>query len=552
MLLTFGAAFALRRSKISEAKEQPLSKIVGSVPTNKRRWRWVMLAFVPTSLMVSVTTYISTDIAAIPLLWIIPLSLYLLSFIVAFASRPLVPPIVWVRALPIILLPLIVTIAARANHPLIILMPLHLLSLFVVAMACHGALAEDRPSTDFLTEFYLWISVGGVLGGAFNALLAPVIFRSVIEYPITLVLACWLGLRAESAASDDATKARRAKILDFVLPALLGLITVAMILLLQKQGMETGPLFLALTFGVGALWAFGFSRRPLRFALAVGAIMTAGLTFYEDGTSGRVLLTERSFFGVHRVSLDPSGKFHQLVHGNTLHGLQNLEPARRDEPVSYYTLSGPIGDIFQQYSPRARSVGVVGLGAGAIAVYARPNQKWNFYEIDPVVSRIAGDLRYFSYLHDCKAPYDVVLGDGRLKLESVPDGQFDILILDAYSSDSLPIHLITREALHLYLRKISPRGILVFNISNRNFDIEPVLGNLARDIRIFGLNRVDGTISDAQAKQGKLSSQWVAMARDKSLLAPLQADSRWKPLRTRDEVGVWTDDYSSLLSVFNW
>ncbi len=203
ILLTFGAAFALWRSKASEVKEPQESRITGSVPTNKRRWRWVMLAFVPSSLMVSVTTYISTDIAAIPLLWIIPLSLYLLSFIVAFASRPLVPPMAWVRALPIILLPLIVTIAARANHPLMILMPLHLLALFVVAMACHGALAQDRPSTDFLTEFYLWISVGGVLGGAFNALLAPVIFHSVVEYPITLVLACWLGLRAENSVKDE-------------------------------------------------------------------------------------------------------------------------------------------------------------------------------------------------------------------------------------------------------------------------------------------------------------------------------------------------------------
>ena len=564
IVLTFAAAFALWRSKTSEIKAPQQSKISGSAPTNQRRWRWVMLAFVPSSLMVSVTTYISTDIAAIPLLWIIPLSLYLLSFIVAFASRPLVPPMAWVRALPIILLPLVITIAARANHPLMILMPLHLLTLFVVAMACHSALAQDRPSTDFLTEFYLWISVGGVLGGAFNALLAPVIFHSVAEYPITLVLACLLGLRAETSLSDasDASQApeskaheskeRRARICDFVLPLLLGLFTTAMILFLQKQGIESGPLALALVFGIAGLVAFGFSRRPLRFALAVGAILMVGLTFYEDGSSGRVLAAERSFFGVHRVSLDPSGRFHQLVHGDTLHGLQWLDPARRRTPVSYYSLSGPIGDIFKGYSARAQSVGVVGLGAGAIAVYARPEQQWKFFEIDPVVARIAGDLRYFTYLHDCKAPHEVILGDGRLKLNNVADGQFDILILDAYSSDSLPIHLITRQALQLYFRKVSPRGIVIFNISNRNFNIEPVLGNLSRDLGLFGLNRVDGNISETEAKNGKLSSQWVVLARDKALLAPLLADARWKTLKTRDDVGIWTDDYSSLLSVFKW
>ncbi len=553
ILLTFSAAFVLWRGKIkqnpdSETKNDE-TEIALSVPNTQSRMRWVMLAFVPSSLMVSVTTYISTDIAAIPLLWIIPLSLYLLSFIVAFARRPLLPNLFWVRALPILILPLVVTVAVRANHPFILLMPLHLLTLFVVAMACHGALAEERPPTDFLTEFYLWISLGGVLGGAFNALLAPIIFHSVVEYPITLVLACWLGLRAENKPLINESRAR---IFDFVLPTLLGLIMVAMMLFLQKRGIETGPLFLALTFGFGTLCAFSFSRRPLRFALAIGTILTAGLMFYKDGNSGRILLAERSFFGVHRVALDPAGQFHQLFHGNTLHGVQNLDPAHHKEPLSYYTTSGPAGQIFREYADAAKRVGVVGLGAGSLAYYARPKQKWTFFEIDPVVARIAGDPQYFSYLQNCKAPYEIVLGDGRLKLENVPDGEFEVLVLDAYSSDSLPVHLLTREALQLYFRKVKPRGLVVFHASNRHLTIEPVLGNLARDAGLVGLNRTDGEVSEAEAELGKVSSQWVAMARDKSALTALLKDARWQPLKTRDDVGVWTDDYSSLLSVFNW
>ena len=240
------------------------------------------------------------------------------------------------------------------------------------------------------------------------------------------------------------------------------------------------------------------------------------------------------------------------MHGNTLHGVQSLDPAYHHQPLSYYTISGPAGQIFREYKDSLRRVGVVGLGAGSLAYYAQPKQQWTFFEIDPVVARIASDPQYFSYLSECKAPFDIVLGDGRLKLENVPDGAFDLLVLDAYSSDSLPIHLLTREALQLYFRKVAPHGLIVFHASNRHLSIEPVLGNLARDAGVIGLNRTDGEISRAEEKRGKTSSQWIALARDKAPLSPLLTDSRWKPLKTRDNVGVWTDNYSSLLSVFNW
>lgn len=533
----------------------------------KRVARWVLLALVPSSQMVSVTTYLTTDIAAIPLLWIIPLSVYLLTFIVAFARRPWLPQIFWARALPIVMLPLIIAMAARANHPFTILVPLHLLGLLVVAMACHGALAEDRPPASYLTEFYLWISVGGVLGGAFNALLAPVIFKTVVEYPLTLVLACLLGVRPDKTRTDinsadangeaprEATVESRKRTFDVALPAVVLVVTAVLILVLQARGLKEGPQALALMFGLPALFAFSFSRRPLRFALAVGAILLASSLFYRGGLESRVLLCERSFFGVHRVTIDAQERFRLLMHGNTLHGLESLDPARRGEPLSYYTRSGPIGDVFEAVPaalPRFKNIGVVGLGAGCIAVYARPEQRWSFYEIDPIVANVASDPQYFTFLRDCRAPHTIVLGDGRLKLLSAPDGFFDLLILDAYSSDSLPVHLVTREALQLYLRKISPHGVLAFNVSNRHLDIEPVIGNLARDAGMFCLSRADDDIPAEVLSKGKTASQWMVVAQRKESLGALNNKPLWKKARTDENIGVWTDSYSSLLSVFRW
>ncbi len=215
-------------------------------------------------------------------------------------------------------------------------------------------------------------------------------------------------------------------------------------------------------------------------------------------------------------------------------------------------LAAPPGRFFENIKTVCAALVSSDWAPVRLAYYAQPKQQWTFFEIDPVVARIASDPQYFSYLSECKAPFDIVLGDGRLKLENVPDGAFDLLVLDAYSSDSLPIHLLTREALQLYFRKVAPHGLIVFHASNRHLSIEPVLGNLARDAGVIGLNRTDGEISRAEEKRGKTSSQWIALARDKAPLSPLLTDSRWKPLKTRDNVGVWTDNYSSLLSVFNW
>ena len=528
----------------------PAEREVAARPvTGRRRLRWIMLALVPSGLMLNVTTYLSTDIAAIPLLWVVPLALYLLTFILVFASRPLLPHRLMVRAMPIVLLPLLIAMMAGATQPATLVVPLHLLVFFVITMVCHGELAHDRPATRHLTEFYLSMSLGGVLGGALNALVAPLVFDGVWEYPLTLVLACLMMPREAAPGSS-----RRQRLLDLLLPLGLFVLSAALVMGGQSSGRFAGPLGTGLMFGLPALLCFPFSRRPLRFGLGVAGVLLASTLYL--GWQGRVLYAERSFFGISRVALGTGEGYHLLVSGGTIHGMQSLDPARRREPLTYYYPTGPLGQLFAE---RARQPGWakqpiagIGLGAGSVACYTAPGQPLTFYEIDPVVERIARDERYFTFLRDCAPRTEVVLGDARLTLAGAPEGRYSLLILDAYSSDAIPVHLITREALALYLEKLAPGGLLAFHISNRHLDLEPVLGNLAQDAGLAALFQHDVRLTVEEGERGKTGSQWLVMARDAEDFGALAADKRWQPARVDPAAGVWTDSFSSILSVFKW
>lgn len=534
--------------------EDPKSKLQTpkSIPA-ARRLRWVFLAFVPSSLMLGVTTYLSSDIAVIPLMWIVPLALYLLTFILAFARREWIPRVLLVRAFPMFVIALVLLYNLQSAEPISGLIALHLLTFFLAALLCHGRLAADRPAPEHLTEFYLWLSVGGVLGGGFNALIAPVVFHSIVEYPLALVLACFAGLGAAAYASSPALRSSGlpAALRACVIPVIFGVVTTALVLLVERTPYRTNPVVTGLLFGVPALVCFLFSRHPLRFALGVGALFVAGSFFQRE--KGSVLYAERSFFGVNRVMLDPTGQYHLLIHGVTLHGSQSLDPARRREALTYYHWSGPAGQVLQSYghAPKQR-IAVVGLGAGSLATYAQPGQNWTYYEIDPAVERIARNEAFFTFLHDAAAPVRIVPGDARLSLAAEPGGNFDVMVLDAFSSDAIPVHLVTREALALYLRKLAPGGVLAFHISNLHLDLEPVFANLARDAGLAALIRDDTDVRPADYRNGKSPSIWLVMARAPADLAKLSGDSRWQVPRGDDRQAVWTDDYSSLLSVFRW
>jgi hypothetical protein len=293
------------------------------------------------------------------------------------------------------------------------------------------------------------------------------------------------------------------------------------------------------------------------------AAIALGSLFYT-GAQGRPLYAERSFFGVLRVTLDPTGTFHQLVHGNTVHGRQHLSQGSgvrgqgskdRPEPLAYYHRTGPIGQVFEALQPRLPEgrIGVVGLGVGSVAWYATPGQEWTFYEIDPAVQRIAEDARFFTFLRDCRARrLDVVLGDARLRLREAPAGHYDVLVLDAFSSDAVPIHLLTRQALRLYLAKLDGDGVLAFHISNRYLDLKPVLANLAADARLVCRYRDDMDVTPAEKEQGKFPSLWVVMTPSPANLGKLARSARWFPLTANPAVPVWTDDFSNILSIFKW
>ncbi len=539
---------------------EELEQTVDRIPF-RRRARWIALAFVPSSLMMGVTTGLTTDVPAIPLLWVIPLALYLLSFILVFARRPLISHQWLVRRLPLFLILTLLPAISKIEMPFSVLFPLYLITLFAVAMVCHGELAGSRPSATHLAEFYLWISVGGVLGGVFNALLAPVIFNTVLELPLALIFAAFLRPAPVSEPETTTSAARRN---DWLLPALLAM-TMAIVIevlshLAHRQTHAERFAIYILVFGYSALWCLSFGKRPRRFALGMAALLVAGSLY--QGPYGAPLFRKRNFFGVVRVVNDPSGRSRYLFFGAIVHGIQNLDPAKSREPLSYYTRSGPAGGIldslnarrFQSSSGAVREPrwAVIGLGAGSMACYRTPGEPLTFYEINPAIVHIASDPRLFTFLTQCAPRADIVLGDARLRLRDAPDGSYDLIVLDAFSGDTVPMHLLTREALALYLRKLAPGGILAFHISNLHLRLEPPLAALAHDAQLVSIIDNDTRLTPAQEAEGKLASRWMVMARSRADLGELASNPQWQPAAPDPNVPVWTDDYSSLARVIIW
>jgi len=526
----------------------------------RQRLRWIALAFVPSSLMIGVTTQLTTDVPAIPLFWVLPLAFYLLSFILVFAKRPPISHNWLIQRLPFLILIALIPTVCKTKLPLLALIAIYLVTLFAVALVCHGELARSRPPVSRLTEFYLWMSVGGVLGGIFNSLLAPIIFSSVFEFPLVLVFAALLRpppIDIKPLPPDKAATARRN---DWLLPIALGLCMVAVIGGLAHAGLRPGRPLVILIFGYSMLWCLSFGKRPLRFAAGLVAILLAGSLY--TGPFGQILHTERSFFGVSRVTNDPTGRLRNLFHGGTNHGIQNLNPATSREPLAYYTTSGPAGTIlralqgktFVDNSGQLRKPywAVVGLGAGALACYLQPGESLTYYEIDPTVKRIASDPRYFTFLSQCAPNAQIVLGDARLKLRAAKDGSYDLIVLDAFSGDSIPMHLVTREAFALYIRKLAPGGMLAFHISNLYLRLDPTLGALAQDAGLACLMADDTGIPQQMIDAGKFPSKWMVMARNQGDFGALATDPRWKTVVVPPGTQAWTDDYSNLLRVIKW
>ena len=591
-------------------------------PTLGRKLKWLALSFVPSSLMLGVTFHMTTDIASIPLLWVVPLALYLLTFIIAFAKTPN-----WFRTAlanisPVITLLLVfVLVSQTAIDNTFLSLGLHLTAYFLTALLCHTELARDRPSAAYLTTFYLWISIGGMIGGIFNALIAPIAFPLAWEYPITIAIGCMLIPKLadeKSKLTGEAAKMYEGKqrLFDIFVPIamLAGVaaltafwgfdtftdlckwISIQSTSLLAFCGLNImlmpRNVAILIAYALPAMICFLFIDRPVRFGLCVAALLFVGYFRQHDKT---IVRTERSFFGILKV--EENQYFRKLVHGTTLHGTQSIDPwpyldelkeplsaaigpagvygyDLRQKPLTYYHETGPVGHVFRvlrETDPTAHFA-MVGLGTGSVSCYARPGQKLTYYEIDPKVKALVADTnKYFTYVTDARergADVEIVLGDARLKLEEHTDRKYKLLLLDAFSSDAIPIHLLTKEAVELYLDRLTDDGILAVHISNKFVNLEPVVGRIAEKLGLTGLLMNDSWIDETHNHPpGKTQSSWAVLAKNPARLeafkrpefgivythklsAELISEPRlWTPLKPHESVKLWTDDYSDVLSV---
>jgi hypothetical protein len=561
-------AVAIWRAPPSGAKGGEREHLVAD-PGWRLRLRWLVLAFVPSSLLLGVTLHISTDVAAVPFLWIMPLAIYLFSFVLVFARRPILKHDWMVRGLVPLLIPVVVLFDTRV---LWLIFLLHLLALFVIAMVCHGEAARRRPVTRHLTEFYLWLSLGGVLGGMFAALVAPAVFDTTFEYPLVLVLACLLcpvvGRRDHRQWAFDL--ALLAILLVVVLATPIIVVTWAdslrgwhwralqmdlygrfLGLELDVDSIDPETLGDVIVIAASGLILLSFHGRPQAFAGGVAILLFVGQLVHDLDVPA---VHERSFFGVYSIykrGQPGESEVRVLRNGRITHGAQSTDPRYSHVPLTYYGTEAPLGQAIAALNKadRITHMAAVGLGVGTVACYRRPGQSLTFYEIDPVVERLARDPRYFTFLENCGAGVDVVIGDGRLALAEAPDKHYDLMILDAYSSDSIPVHLMTREALALYFEKLADGGIALFHISNRYLNLAPVLANLAADAG-FAAGRQHHRVRNTSLYV--FGSHWIAIARTPEDLAVLNGVAIWQPLLPDPESALWTDDFSNVFSALKW
>ena len=532
-------------SRPSPTAKEPPNESEAGMPSWMDRLKWIALAFVPSSLLLGVTSYLSTDVAAVPLLWVIPLALYLLTFIIVFSRRSREPLHAATIVHALLVTTLVILVFWDAHIDLRWAYPLHLGVFTATALLLHGELAASRPSPVHLTEFYLWIALGGALGGAFNALVAPLLFNSIAEYQLVMVLACFLR---------PSQRFPKVPFLEDI-PAMVA-VAIPALLLGVMAGPELGsrhlsgiPAKLIVSVIVGG-FALAFSGSPLRFGAILAAIALVGTIRYQR--SEKIIFADRSFFGAYRI-IRAAGPSNILAHGTTIHGAQFIDAARRRLPVTYYHQRGPAGQLFAalQQQLQGKRIAVVGLGAGSLVCYSKPGQEWTFFEIDPLVESIARNRKYFTFLRECPVQPKVVIGDARLTLAREPEKRFALLVVDAFSSDAIPVHLLTREALGVYKRVLEDNGVLLMHISNQNLHLEPVVSALATDAGLVAFIGAHTADSKAEWRELEYSSDWVALARRKEDLSRLVADRRWRRLAAGARQ-PWTDDFSNVFSVIKW
>jgi spermidine synthase len=524
------------------APPAPLALPADAQPISWRlRWRWIALSAAPASLLSGVTAHITADIASVPFLWVVPLELYLLSFILAFGAKTEgVRP--WALTLQLVSTPLALLALAKADLPWPEQLTLQLAAFFGAAMVCAQALAACKPPPARLTEFYAWMALGGALGGGFNAFLAPVIFPEVWEYPAALVLAM-LARPSTGRPLEPRERVWMGAGLFWIAPLMIPSLTVPDLL---AAAMRLTPAAIAVML-----------RRRSR---AVCILLAALAASAETQSWGRYTDHYRSFFGVthlHEVETRAAGKLNVMVHGTTLHGAQYRDPARRCTPTSYYSPATLIGQVYateHKRAPEGLSMATVGLGVGTVATFVRPVDRMTLFEIDPLVAKVATDPAKFSFVKGCaQGPTNIVIGDARLSLQKVANGSYDLMLIDAFSSDSVPTHLLTAEALSLYLDKLKPDGVLLLHLSNRNLDlIKPT----AATVKAVGAYAREGWhwVLPQTSPYTETSGAAMLVARNIDTLDRYKDLSEWE--LTQPKGRPWTDDrtnvWGAMLAHIRW
>jgi hypothetical protein len=545
ILLIAGCGVLLLRSPASAVVAQS-DDANAPAPDWALRARWIFLAAVPSGLLIAVTAHISTDVAAAPLLWVLPLSLYLLTWVLVFQSRPLLPH-KWVLMLqPLAITGVIVLLAVGGEQNLLLTLGGHLLCFFIIAMACHGELARTRPASSYLTGFYVALSFGGMVGGLFAGLIAPYTFSWIAEYPILVALAVLCRPPVDERWSQWSR---------WYWP-LLAAIAVALIAPIYSGGKVFSWLDDHRVYVISAVAIAGMILAILlkadRAKLTGIVILALVLIRVYPADDGRVE-TVRSFFGVHKIVVTPNGQYHVLMHGTTIHGAEKFlnddgtPVTGRPEVISYYHKDGGIGQAITAIRERKGGpirVAVIGLGSGTLTCASEPGESWKFFEIDQSMVDTARDPKYFTFIQNCEPDLKPVIGDARLTFAKEPDGIYDLIIVDAYSSDAIPIHLATEEAMEIYKKKLAPQGAVVMHVSNRHLELASVVVGIAdaNDLKSWVYSEDSG-----RDNEYIFSTSVVVSAREEADVGALASSDKWALTEAEDNQRVWTDDYSNVL-----
>jgi hypothetical protein len=547
IVLIAGCGALLLGSPALAAADAQTEETEAPAPPWILRARWIFLAAVPSGLLIAVTAHISTDVAAAPLLWVLPLSLYLLTWVLVFQSRPLLPHRWMLLAQPLAIAGVVVLLAIGGEQNLLLTLGGHLLCFFVIAMACHGELARTRPDAKYLTGFYVALSFGGMVGGLFAGLIAPFAFSWIAEYPILLAAA---ALCRPPGGGERLPRWSR-----WYWP-FLAVLAVALIGLSYSTSkpswwLEDHRVWVAGSVGVlAALLALALNASRWKiFATVVVALL---LIRVYPADEGRVV-TVRSFFGVHKIVVTPHGQYHVLMHGTTIHGAEKFQNddgtpvTGRPEPITYYHKDGGIGQAITAIRERKGAplrVAVIGVGSGTLACASEPGETWKFFEIDQTMVDTARDPKYFNYIQSCDPDLKPVIGDARLTFAKEPVGRYDLIIVDAYSSDAIPIHLATEEAMKIYKDRLAPQGAVVMHVSNRHLELASVIVGIAEanDLKSWVYSEDSG-----RDDEYIFATSVVVSAREEADVGKLASSDQWAETEADASQRVWTDDYSNVL-----